>query len=44
MSDRVEILMRAVKKARSRANDQEIDVRQNKIGKTLLDYVFGGKK
>lgn len=38
--DRVEILLRAVTKARSRANDADIDVKLNKIGKKLLDYVF----
>lgn len=43
MLDRVESLMRAVKKARARANEMEIDVRENKIGAKLLDYVFSGK-
>lgn len=38
--DRGEVLFRAVTKARARANEQEIDVRNHKIGKTLLDYVF----
>lgn len=40
MLDRVEELLRAVKKARSRANELDIDVRQNKIGETVLNYVF----
>lgn len=43
MLDRVEDLLRAVKKARSKANDCEIDQSINKIGSTLLDYVFSGK-
>lgn len=43
MLDRVESLIRAVKRARSRANDDEINVADNKIGMTLLDYVFWGK-
>lgn len=38
--ERVEVLTRAVKKARSRANDHEIDVTAHKIGQRLLDYVF----
>jgi hypothetical protein len=38
--DRVETLFRAITKARSRANEQEVDVKTNKIGKTLLEYVF----
>lgn len=42
MLDRVEDVLRAVKKARARANEMEIDVAQNKIGDTLLKYVFGG--
>lgn len=41
MLDRVESLMRAIKAARSRGNEQEIDVRAGKIGRTLLGYVFG---
>ena len=39
MLDRAEILIRAVRKARSRANDIEVDSTQ-KIGNTLLKYVF----
>lgn len=35
-----EKLLRAVKKARARANQQEIETASNKIGKKLLDYVF----
>ena len=42
MIDRVEELLRAIKKARSRANEQEVDVYSNKIGTPLLQYVFKG--
>ncbi len=42
MLDRVEALLRAVKKARSRANEQEIDVRSNKIGAAIIDFVLKG--
>lgn len=42
MLDRVEMLARAVKKARSRANETEVDVTGLKIGTTLLKYVFNG--
>ena len=38
--DRVEILSRAVSKARSKANEQEIDVQEKKIGAKLLEFVF----
>ncbi len=41
MLDRVEELARAVKKARARANETEIDVKAHKIGDKLLKYVFG---
>jgi hypothetical protein len=41
MLDRVEELLRAVKKARARANELELDVRQNKIGAAILKYVVG---
>lgn len=41
MLDRVEEVRRAVKAARSRANEQEVDVRQNRISKALLTYIFG---
>lgn len=44
MLDRVEEVLRAVRKARSRANEMDMDVRQNRIGSTLLDYVFNGVK
>jgi hypothetical protein len=37
--DRVEKLLRAVKKARSRANDTEVSA--DKIGASLINYVFG---
>jgi hypothetical protein len=43
MLDRVEELIRAIKKARSRANDLDVDVKQNKIGHAVLNYVFHGK-
>lgn len=42
MLDRVESLLRAVKKARSRANEQEVDVKANKIGQILFDFVVKG--
>lgn len=38
--ERSEILLRAVSKARARANEQDIDVKSNKIGRKLLEYVF----
>jgi hypothetical protein len=38
--DRCDILIRAVKKARAKANEQEVDVTSAKIGKKLLDFVF----
>lgn len=38
--NRCDILIQAVKKARSRANAHELDVAGLKIGRTLLDYVF----
>lgn len=41
MLDRVESLLRAVKKARARANELDLDVRENKIGSAVLSYVFG---
>jgi hypothetical protein len=37
---RVDELIQAVKKARSRANSMELDVTSLKVGKQLLDYVF----
>jgi hypothetical protein len=39
--DRCEILMRAVKAARARANEVEIDLAANRIASSLLDYVLG---
>lgn len=42
MLDRLESLTRAVKQARSRANDLEFDVRGNKIGEKILAYIFNG--
>jgi hypothetical protein len=41
MLDRVEEVLRAVKKARSRANDTELDVKQNKIGESIIKFVIG---
>ena len=38
--NRVDSLIQAVKKARSRANSIDLDVTSQKIGKQLLDYVF----
>jgi hypothetical protein len=37
---KVEELIRAVRQARSRANEQEVD-KAKKIGQRLLDYIFG---
>lgn len=37
---RCDTLIQAVKKARSRANQLELDVTGNQIGKKLLDYIF----
>lgn len=42
MLDRVEALLRAIKKARSRANEQDIDVKDNRIAEKLLNYIFKG--
>ena len=39
MLDRCEQLLRAVKKARSRANEIEVDVAQKRIGKEILDFL-----
>lgn len=38
--ERVEELARAVKKARAKANEHEMDVTGNRIGQKMLDYVF----
>ena len=38
--ERCEILTRAVKRARARANELELEVQSHKIGKKLLDFVF----
>lgn len=38
--NRVEMVSRAVRRARSRANEVEVD-KTKKIGKKILDYVFG---
>lgn len=43
MIDRIEALARAIKKARARANEAEIDPASYKIGKSLLDYVFNAQ-
>lgn len=40
LMERVEILTRAVQRARSKANEQELDVSVHKIGATLLEYIF----
>lgn len=40
MLDRVENLIRAVKKSRARANELDLDVTQNKIADSVLNYVF----
>lgn len=42
MLDRAEKVVRALKKARSRANDTEVDTTK-KLGNRLLSYVFDGK-
>lgn len=39
--DRVEDLIRAIKKARARANDIDLDIRQHVIGAKILQHVFG---
>jgi hypothetical protein len=38
--NRCEVLLRALKKARAKANEAEVDVSGNLIGRKLLDYVF----
>lgn len=38
--ERCDILLRAIKRARAKANEVELDVAGHKIGKKLLDYVF----
>jgi hypothetical protein len=38
--ERVEALIRAVARARSKANEQAVDISDKKIGATLLEYVF----
>lgn len=40
LHDRVEIVTRAVKTARAKANNVEIDTKPLKVGKTLLEYIF----
>jgi hypothetical protein len=40
LMDKVDRLTRAVRRARAKANEQEIDVKTNKIGLALLSYVF----
>lgn len=40
--NRVEVLSRAIRRARSRANEAEVDTTK-KIGNTLLNYIFDGK-
>lgn len=41
MLDRLEDLKRAVKKARARANEVDIEVKQNVIGAAIVAHVFG---
>jgi hypothetical protein len=41
MIERVEDIQRAVKKARSRANDIEVAAEQGRLGKKLIGYLFG---
>jgi hypothetical protein len=43
MLDRVEDLSRAVRKARARANEIEVDVKTNTIGGDLLGFIFRGE-
>jgi hypothetical protein len=40
MLDRCDKLMRAVKRARSKANEQDLDIGKNKIAQALVDYVL----
>jgi len=40
LMQRSEELFRAIATARSKANEQEIDVKQNKIGESLLGYIY----
>lgn len=40
MLDRCEMAMRAVKKARARANEMNLEVKDNLVGKVMLEYVF----
>jgi hypothetical protein len=42
--DRTDQIIRAVKKARARANEQVIDTDTIRIGSKLLEYVFNGAK
>ena len=42
MLDRVEEILRAVKKARARANEVEVDVKEAQIGWSILGYIFAG--
>jgi len=41
MLDRSEALLRAVRKARARANEIDVDVKADKIGDKVLGFVFG---
>lgn len=38
--DNCDRLARAIKKARAKANEQEVDVQKQRVGKKLLDYIF----
>ena len=42
--DRTDQIIRAVKRSRARANQQDIDTTVNKIGAKLLSFVFEGSK
>jgi hypothetical protein len=42
--ERAEALARAIKRARARANEVQVETTGNKIGATLLNYVFKGQK
>lgn len=44
MLARVETVIRAVKQARSRANDTEVDTSNQQIGRKLMDFILGDLK
>ncbi len=39
--DKIEVLLRAVKSARARANEIDVNVSEFKIGETIVDHIFG---